>query len=440
MDRRVVDERLHSVLSHRLGLPLLYALHGEDVATLEYLEKKTALLTPAKDRRLNGILARAIVEWQIGRIKNNEAQLTKMLVEKINEQLNSFNALHELKVEEVEKPDGHINIICREVESKKDVVESTPFIVIELGLGGICCWWKKLDQGIMYVDRMCAQSMQPTNVRFDKPLLLAVVTFDESGCEGDNTCDFRIGAFLCFRKNAADEYRMSLLWHTKSNALENASNMFGRLLRVAADFQQWRDDGQSIAGYEYFSSNCCRVGQEDDENAVVLRSYDNRFRKTNRSPDVYLSPECRNVVGDVRTIVKIPGEQEQDEAVPDSCDDDEKFWYRSQDRGLLIIAVPYRRGGHVATSPGAFVPIIDQLDKLHKKGFVHGDIRAFNTVFGENKNQGWLIDFDFGGKDGSVVYPEGYRQSLVDGDRIVTAPDGGANAMTSKKKIFKFHD
>eukprot|EP00980_Cylindrotheca_fusiformis_P004319 scaffold920_cov93-Cylindrotheca_fusiformis.AAC.1 len=114
MDRRVIDERLHSVLSHRLGLPLLYALHGEDVATLEYLGKKTTLLTPAKHRRLNGILAKAIVKWKTGRIQNDEAQLTKMLVEKINEQLRSFNALHELKVEEVEKPDGHINIVCRE--------------------------------------------------------------------------------------------------------------------------------------------------------------------------------------------------------------------------------------------------------------------------------------------------------------------------------------
>eukprot|EP00980_Cylindrotheca_fusiformis_P009263 scaffold2019_cov80-Cylindrotheca_fusiformis.AAC.1 len=330
MDRRVVDERLHSVLSHRLCLPLLYALHGEDVATLEYLGKKTTLLTPAKHRRLNGILAKATVEWQTGRTPSNEAQLTTMLVEKINEQLNSFNALNELKVEEVEKPDGHINIVCREVESKKDGVESTPFIVIELGLGGIGCWWKKLDQGIKYVNRMRAQSNQRACLQFDKPLLLAVMTYNTVDCLHADKSIFRIGAFLCSRKNTTadelDEYRVSLLWHTKSNTVEDASNMFGRFLRVTADFRQWRDiDGQSVNGYEYFSSNCCRVGQEDDENAVVLRSYDNRFRTTNRSPDVYLSSECRNVVGDVTTIVKIPGEQEQDEAVPDSCDDDEKF-------------------------------------------------------------------------------------------------------------------
>eukprot|EP00980_Cylindrotheca_fusiformis_P026109 scaffold15363_cov64-Cylindrotheca_fusiformis.AAC.1 len=188
--------------------------------------------------------------------------------------------------------------------------------------------------------------MQRSNGRFDKPLLLAVLTFDESVCEGGNTCDFRIGTFLCSRKITANEYQMSLLWHTKSNTVEDASNIFGRFLRVTADFQQWRDDGQSVSGYEYFSSNCCRVGQEDDENAVVLRSYDNRFRQTNRSPDVYLNADNSDVVGTVRTIVKIPREQEQDEAVPENCHDYEKFWYRSNDRGLLIIAVPYRRGGH----------------------------------------------------------------------------------------------
>eukprot|EP00980_Cylindrotheca_fusiformis_P006745 scaffold1401_cov70-Cylindrotheca_fusiformis.AAC.3 len=51
-------------VSHRLGLPLLYALHSEDPAGLEYLGKKTTLLTPAKYRRLNGILAKAIVGWK----------------------------------------------------------------------------------------------------------------------------------------------------------------------------------------------------------------------------------------------------------------------------------------------------------------------------------------------------------------------------------------
>jgi len=200
-------------------------------------------------------------------------QLTKLLVHKIMEQNPSFNARNELKVEEVQKPDGHIDIIFSEAaQSKKDQVESTPVTVIEFGLRGID-WWKKLDQGVIYVNRMRVNSQRLSScVRFDKPLLLAVVTHDESTCEEGNGCEIRIGVFLCFRKSTDDEldgYRMSLLWHTESNTLEDASNMFGRLLRVTADFRLWRDnlEDQSGDGYEYLSSNCCKVG--NNNTAVV---------------------------------------------------------------------------------------------------------------------------------------------------------------------------
>jgi RIO-like serine/threonine protein kinase len=71
-----------------------------------------------------------------------------------------------------------------------------------------------------------------------------------------------------------------------------------------------------------------------------------------------------------------------------------------------VIATPCRRGGHVAKKPKAFLPIIDQLEKLHKMDFVHGDIRAFNTVFGEQEDQGWLVNFDFGGEPGIRRYPK----------------------------------
>jgi len=153
----------------------------------------------------------------------------------------------------------------------------------------------------------------------------------------------------------------------------------------------------------------------------VLRSYDSRFRPTNRSPEIYLSPECRDIVGGEPTeVAKFP--EDFDTAAFNhgdnggSCDD--SFWSnKSQGRGLLIIATPYRDGGHVAKSAKVFLPVIAQLELLHKKRFVHGDIRAFNTVFGEQDNEGWLIDFDFGGQIGATCYPDGYRRNLDDGVR-----------------------
>ena len=53
---------------------------------------------------------------------------------------------------------------------------------------------------------------------------------------------------------------------------------------------------------------------------------------------------------------------------------------------LLIISTPFREGYHFAQRPTDFIPIIEHLEHLHNEGFVHGDIRAFNMVMGEN---GW---------------------------------------------------
>jgi hypothetical protein len=99
---------------------------------------------------------------------------------------------------------------------------------------------------------------------------------------------------------------------------------------------------------------------------------------------------------------------------------------------LLVIATPYREGRHYAKTQAEFVPIISELEKLHQAGFVHGDIRGFNTVFTDAENHDWLIDIDFGGKEheARTVYPEGYKQHLHDGKRI--GREG--------KQIEKWHD
>lgn len=145
----------------------------------------------------------------------------------------------------------------------------------------------------------------------------------------------------------------------------------------------------------------------------MLRSYDSRIRRSNRSPEIYLAEECNEIVGEnVKTVIELLEEGDSLLAPEDLSSNDQ-----SKERKLLIIATPYRHGIHVAKTPKAFLPIIDQLKKLHEKGFLHGDIRAFNTVFGEHEDHGYLIDFDFGGKVGSTRYPEGYHQSLNDGRR-----------------------
>ena len=92
------------------------------------------------------------------------------------------------------------------------------------------------------------------------------------------------------------------------------------------------------------------------------------------------------------------------------------FFTAFTNKYVLVISTPFRKGSHVAQRPKDFLPIIEQLQKIHDAGYVHGDIRASNSVFSDE--EGYLIDFDFSGKAGTARYPTGYVHALYDGDRI----------------------
>jgi hypothetical protein len=144
----------------------------------------------------------------------------------------------------------------------------------------------------------------------------------------------------------------------------------------------------------------------------VLRSYDSRFRKTERSPVIYRDEKCEDIVGGpVEVVLESPAErskEKEDRGV-------DPPWTNTCAIQLQIIAFPYKEGNHYASKPTDFIPIIEQLIKLHKLGYVHGDIRGYNVVFGDKSG---LIDFDFGGIAGIGTYPQGYRQDLRDGCRL----------------------
>jgi hypothetical protein len=126
-------------------------------------------------------------------------------------------------------------------------------------------------------------------------------------------------------------------------------------------------------------------------------------------------------------------------------------WLWKEDRKtscrLLVIATPFREGDHYATSPRDFLPVVEHLEALHKRGFVHGDIRCFNLAMGPN---GGLFDFDLGGKltngeggtKGVLKYPYGYNHGISDGTRLGRAEMPitrlhDVYALT--KVIFQFH-
>ncbi|CAB9521949.1 expressed unknown protein [Seminavis robusta] len=372
----VVDHRQRSVLSHPLGLSLLSAFQ------------------------------KGLTEIIVSKVDAASARL-------------GYHALPEVNVraEAHEKPRGFIGILLTNTGSKEEAYKSTPYAAVAFGLKTED-WWRKLDQNAKYLNLM-RDWKESKNPKFDRPLLFAVVTIKEqtdgskekTSVRGEAKVEFRIGVFLCSPHDKI-KYRMTLIWHAASDNLGKASKFFGKLLRVTSSFQQWRDKDGSLPAYQYLSSNCCKITD------CVLRCYDNRLQRTNRSYDIYLDEKCKEIVGETTEVLSW-----QKAMDPESIGDEhDPFWQNERSFGkqpaLQVLSIPYRKGRHYAKKLSDFLPVVDKLEKLHKCGYVHGDIRAFNVVFGDDKDEGWLIDFDYGGKVGDVKYPSGYKKALADGDRI----------------------
>ena len=164
----------------------------------------------------------------------------------------------------------------------------------------------------------------------------------------------------------------------------------------------------------------------------LYRCYDNRLQPTERRPDLYEKGEP-DLFGTCDTILQMKDTNRNNlplhpfgERIPENVLAINWLWtFRGQ---LKIIATPFVDGIHYATRPEHYIPIIEHLEALHRKNFVHGDIRAYNMVLNyTNPDEliGKLIDFDYGGKlataensNGSnPKYPSGYKYNLEDGLR-----------------------
>lgn len=85
----------------------------------------------------------------------------------------------------------------------------------------------------------------------------------------------------------------------------------------------------------------------------------------------------------------------------------------------------YLDGDHVSRSKGGFIVIAKILLKLHRLGYVHGDIRDANVIFG-NENA-WIIDFDICDKE-NALYPVDYNHNNI------SERHSGARAQLPMKK------
>eukprot|EP01028_Stygiella_incarcerata_P009746 TRINITY_DN467_c0_g1_i2.p1 TRINITY_DN467_c0_g1~~TRINITY_DN467_c0_g1_i2.p1 ORF type:complete len:475 (+),score=91.99 TRINITY_DN467_c0_g1_i2:844-2268(+) len=71
-------------------------------------------------------------------------------------------------------------------------------------------------------------------------------------------------------------------------------------------------------------------------------------------------------------------------------------------------------GSHEPKNIFQFRKVCADVQKLHDAGYVHGDVRCANIVFGEGDNDAWLLDFDYSGKENEKRYPRGWNAELVE--------------------------
>jgi hypothetical protein len=302
-------------------------------------------------------------------------------------------------------------------------------------------FWTKVHQNRQYELMLQTGETDITGIQFkSRPMLLVTLTIQKG--KDFSFVSGRLGVFLVTPKDNGDRRgsRVCLLTRTQATELDELSTALGQVLRAAVAMP--RLDATSVR-FDYLGPNCCRIGDEvrrtehpcvaRQELAVrsapranivfalsfpfmtkVLRSYDSRLRQTQRRPDVYLASQR---VGKARIVCTFKDKSASDRSEDNvqRCDDNAWLW---EERGcLLILATKYHRGLHWTDSFSDCVAVVQRLKALHVAGYVHGDIRAFNIVFGANE----LIDYDFGGKvnpvDGTPKYPHGYKPDLPDGSR-----------------------
>ena len=80
-----------------------------------------------------------------------------------------------------------------------------------------------------------------------------------------------------------------------------------------------------------------------------------------------------------------------------------KLLQRFYQNAVLVVSQPdftlvkydYRAGTHWPKSPAQCAKLIQLVQVLHDSSWIHGDIRLPNIVFDNDKNDAFLLDFDF---------------------------------------------
>ena len=221
---------------------------------------------------------------------------------------------------------GLMDFVISEVENdsgtSKDLKRKPPIVAIfEIGINHDA-WWVKTDQILEYVNSIrSTKKTEDCKFSFDQPILLTVMTIQKNADNGNDAkrkkssdlpvanqsksselndnvtvgankmsksddniivADYDVykkqfselkgndngiasvqcGVFLCIPKGDTD-YRIALLWRTKTDSLTAASTQFGKLLFAAKICTQLRksfSQAEILCDYRYLGPNCCKIG------------------------------------------------------------------------------------------------------------------------------------------------------------------------------------
>ena len=248
-----IVQRLRSVLHHPMGLPLTCLLENKSESKVNELLLRNfsdQLETQLKSDAFDDLFSACYSSW--AETENpGEPDLTAALSTRMGEAMKASNleALHQYLVS---RPPGKIDVLVRRVAHDKSS-STAPVLLIEVGLQNED-WWKKVDQGITYLQALTKVA------RFTEPMLFTVVTLAKTNRESMSA---RLGVFLCTQRkpeSPSDDFRVALLWRTETKDLQELSKAFGRMLRATCLLPKWKDT--ACENYQYLGPNCCRIGDK----------------------------------------------------------------------------------------------------------------------------------------------------------------------------------
>ena len=265
-------------LADPLGPALIQAMHGGDPSQMEHLKRDMRQFRDVT--ALDGILEKAVIEWV-----SNDEDLSKLSKHHLRAKLSKlidgmyeetgFRSATEVPVrydpdyyayppshQATELDTDNTDIILSQSDTCRPN-RTTPVAVIQVGCEDSKWWWNRFEKNVQQIDCMDRQRQEDPRLQFEVPLLCAVLTIE--GARPPRQLKIQFGVFMCV-PTASKLSRIMLLRNNGTSNLKKASVAFGRFLRAASSFADWRSEDDRT--YQYLGPNSCRVGDQVSTNLL----------------------------------------------------------------------------------------------------------------------------------------------------------------------------